>query len=73
MSKEKQPKPNSLKKKAKAKNRSSQNTFLEEMGISAETYAALQQEIAEGGGTPIDLGIDGDDITFADDDSDIII
>lgn len=67
MSKEKQPKPNSLKKKAKAKNRSSQNTFLKEMGISAETYAALQQEIAEGGGTPIDLGIDVDDIPFDDD------
>lgn len=73
MSKEKQPKPNSLKKKAKAKNRSSQNTFLEEMGISAETYAALQQEIAEGGGTPIDLGIDVDDIPFDDDDSEIIV
>lgn len=72
MSKEKQPKPNSLKKKAKAKNRSSQNTFLEEMGISAETYAALQQEIAEGGGTPIDLGIDVDDIPFDDDDSETV-
>ena len=42
------------------------------MGISTEAYAAIQQEIAEGSGTPIDLGIDGDDITFADDDSEII-
>ena len=45
-----------------------QNTFLKDMGISVEGYAALQQEIAEGGGTPIDLDIDWEDIPFADDD-----
>lgn len=72
MSKEKQPKPNSLKKKAKAKNRSSQNTFLEEMGISAETYAALQQEIGEGGGTPAGLLTEWCDVPLADDDSTIM-
>lgn len=65
MSKKK--KPNSPKKKANAKNRSSQNTFIEELGISVEDFDALQQEIAEGGGTPIDLGIDWDDVPFDDD------
>lgn len=72
MSKKKKQKLDSPQKNGKATKRSSQNTFLEEMGIPAEAYAAIQQEIAEGGGTPIDLGIDGDDITFADDDSEII-
>lgn len=72
MSKKKKQKLDSTQKNGKATKRSSQNTFLEEMGISAEAYAAIPQEIAEGGGTPIDLGIDGDDIPFADDDSEII-
>lgn len=57
---------NSPKKKVNTKNRSSQNTFLKEMGISVEDFAALQQEIAEGGGTPINLDIDWEDIPFVD-------
>lgn len=73
MSKIKKSKPNSPKKKATAGDRSSQNTFLKEMGISAEGLAALQQEIAEGGGTPVDLDIDWDNIPFADDCSETII
>lgn len=66
MSKKKTSKPNSPKKKAKvnAKNGASQDVFLKEMGISAEAYATLQQEIAEGGGTPVDLGIVCDDVPF---------
>ena len=72
MSKTKKLKPNSTKKKATERDRSSQNTFLKEIGISVEDLAALQQEIGEGGGTPIDLDIDWDDIPFADDDSEII-
>lgn len=70
MSKKK--KPNSPKKKANVKNQSSQNKFLKEIGISDDNFAALQQEIAEGGGTPVDLGIDWDDVPF-DDDSETII
>lgn len=66
MSKIKKSKPNSPKKKAIARDRSSQNTFLKDMGISVEDLAALEQEIAEGGGTPVDLDIDWDDIPFAD-------
>lgn len=71
MSKEKKPKPNSSNKKANAENQSSQNKFIEGMGISAETFVALQQEIAEGGGKTI-LSIDLGDIPFEDDDSEII-
>lgn len=71
MSKEKKPKPNSSNKKANAENQSSHNKFIEGMGISAETFAALQQEIAECGGAPIDLDIDWDDVLF-DDDSEIL-
>lgn len=70
MSKKKTPKPNSPKKKVNAKNGSSQDIFLKEMGISAEAYTALQQEIVEGGGTPVDLGIDWEEVPF--DDSEII-
>lgn len=66
-SKKKTPKPNSTKKKANVKNGSSQDIFLKEMGISAEAYATLQQEIAEGDGTPVYLDIDCDDIPFVDD------
>ena len=65
-------KPNSPKNKTKVKDKSSQNTFLQEMGISAENFLALQQEIAEGGGTYVDFSIDWDDIPFTDDDSEII-
>lgn len=71
MSKEKKPKPNSSNKKANAENQSSQNKFIEGMGISAETFVALQQEIAEGGGKTI-LSIDLGEIPFEDDDSEII-
>lgn len=70
MSKKKTPNPNSPKKKVKAKNGSSQDIFLKEMGISAEAYTALQQEIVEGGGTPVDLGIDWEEVPF--DNSEII-
>lgn len=70
MSKKKTPKPNSPKKKVNAKNGSSQDIFLKEMGISAEAYTAPQQEIVEGGGTPVDLGIDWEEVPF--DDSEII-
>lgn len=70
MSKKKTPKPNSPKKKVNAKNGSSQDIFLKEMGISAEAYTALQQEIVEGGGTPVELGIDWEEVPF--DDSEII-
>ena len=67
----KKPKPKSPKKKMDVNNQSSQNTFLMEMGLSAENFAALEQEIAEDGGIPIDLGIDWDDVPF-DDESEII-
>ena len=70
MSKKK--KSNSLNNKTNANNRSSQNTFLKEMGISVEDLAAIRQEIAEGGGVPIDLDIDWNDIPFAENDSEII-
>lgn len=69
MSKKK--KPNSPIKNTIAKNQSSQNKFIDEMGISAETFAALQQEIAECGSAPVDLDIDWDDVLF-DDDSEIL-
>ena len=57
----------SPKTKAKATNQSSQNPFLEEMGVSAENFGSIQREIAEGDGTPSDLDINWDDIPFADD------
>lgn len=72
MSKKENTNHSSPKKKANAKDRSSQNTFLKEMGISAESLAALQKEIAEDGCTPVDLDIEWDDIPFADNDSEII-
>ena len=68
----KKQKSNSPKKKRNAKNRSSRNIVLKETGITVDDLAALEQEIAEGGGTPVDLDIDWDDIPFADDDSEII-
>jgi len=69
----KKQKSNSPKKKTNAKNRSSRNIVLKETGITVNDLAALEQEIAEGGGTPIDLDIEWDDIPFADDDSEAII
>lgn len=73
MSKKKKTKHSLSKKKANAKDQSVQNNFLKKMGISAESWAAIQQEIAEGGGTPVDLDIDWDDIPLSDDDSEAII
>ena len=64
MSKKKTPKPNSTKKKASVKKGSSQDIFLKEMGISAEAYATLQQEIDEGGSRSVYLDIDCDDVPF---------
>lgn len=73
MPKKKKPKPISPKKKTNANNRSSQNIFLKETGNTVDDLTALEQEIAEDGGTPVDLDIDWDDIPFADDDSEAII
>lgn len=71
MSKGKKPKSNSPKKTAIASNQSSQNMIMEDIDISVKDHTAIQQEIAEGGGTPIDLVIDWDDVPF--DDNSIII
>lgn len=46
--------------------------FIPEIGISKEMFESLQKEIAEGSGAVVDLDIDWDDISFADDDSKII-
>lgn len=67
MSKEKEPKSNSPTKTAIAGDQSSQNMIKEDMGISVKDHTAIQQEIAEGGDTPIGLGIDENEIPFNDD------
>ncbi|MBD5172376.1 MAG: RNA-directed DNA polymerase [Bacteroides sp.] len=59
MSKINKSKPISHKKKANTKNQSSQDTFLEEIGISEEELASIQQEMAKCGGKPIGKPIAG--------------